>query len=105
MGHFTSAALLSSAVMLHYDLSDHHDVGARLKKASKAFGTLFSKIFSSRGILERLKGKLCAGGVLAVLLCGCESLCLTAESVRRLANWHNKRIREMCRVTMLQTYV
>ena len=46
-----------------------------------------------------------AGGVLAVLLYGCESWCLTAESVRRLANWHNKRIREMCRVTMLQTYV
>ena len=25
--------------------------------------------------------------------------------MRRLANWHNKRVREMCRVTMLQTYV
>ena len=46
-----------------------------------------------------------AGGVLAVLLYGCESWCLTAESVRRLANWHNKRIREMCRVTVLQTHV
>ena len=46
-----------------------------------------------------------AGGVLAVLLYGCESWCLTAESVRRLANWHNKQIREMCRVTMLQTHV
>ncbi len=45
-------------------------------------------------IPERLKGnqgKVYAGGVLAVLLYGCESCCLTAESVRRLANWHNKR--------------
>ena len=25
--------------------------------------------------------------------------------MRRLANWHNKRIREMCRVTMLQANV
>ena len=91
--------------LLHYDLSDHHDVEARLKKASQAFGALRSKIFSSRDIPERLKGKVYAGGVLAVLLYGCESWCLTAESVRRLANWHNKRIREMCRVTMLQTYV
>jgi len=33
------------------------------------------------------------GGVLAVLLYGCESL-------RRLNNWHNKWIRDMCRVTM-----
>jgi hypothetical protein len=91
--------------LLHYDLSDHHDVEARLKKASQAFGALRSKIFSSRDIPERLKGKVYAGGVLAVLLYGCESWCLTAESVQRLANWHNKRIREMCRVTMLQTHV
>ncbi len=52
---------------------------------------------------------MCAGGVLAVLLYGCESRCLTAVSVRRLANWlanwHNKRIREVCSITMLQTYV
>ena len=54
---------------------------------------------------ERLKGKVYAGGVLAVLLYGCESWCLTAESVRRLSNWHNKRVREMCRVTMCQTFV
>ena len=91
--------------LLHYDLSDHHDVDARIKKASQAFGALRSKIFSSRDIPERLKGKVYASGVLAVLLYGCESWCLTAKSVRRLANWHNKRIREMCRVTMLQTYV
>ena len=89
----------------HYDLSDHHDVEARLKKAPQAFGALRSKIFSSRDIPERLKGKVYAGGVLAVLLYGCESWCLTAESVRRLANWHNKRIREMCRVTTPQTQV
>ena len=35
-----------------------------------------------------------------MLLYGCESWCLTAESISRLRNWHNKRIREMCRVTM-----
>jgi len=36
---------------------------------------------------------------------GCESWCLTAESISRLRNWHNKRIREMCRVTMCQSFV
>ncbi len=48
------------------------------------------------------------GSVLAVLLYGCKSWCLTvntAKSVRRLANWHSKRIREMCRVILLQTHV
>ena len=80
-------------------------VEARIKKASQAFGAFRSKIYGSADIPERLKGKVYAGGVLAVLLYGCESWCLTAESVRRLSNWHNKRIREMCRVTMCQTFV
>ena len=43
--------------LLHYDLSDHHDVEARLKKASQAFCALRSNIFSSRDIPERLKGQ------------------------------------------------
>jgi len=53
--------------------------------------------FSTSDVSERLKGKIYSGGVLAVLLYGCESWCLTAESISRLRNWHNKRIREMCR--------
>jgi len=28
-----------------------------------------------------------------------------SESVRRLSNWHNKRDREICRVTMCQASV
>jgi hypothetical protein len=72
------------------------------RRHPRPLGALRSKTFSSRAIPERLKGNVYAGGVLAVLL---ESWCFTAESVRRLANWHNKRIREMCRVTMLQTHV
>ena len=42
-------------------------------------------------------------GVLSVLLYGCESWCLTQKGMLTpLRNWHNKRIREMCRVTMHQ---
>ena len=91
--------------LLHRDLTDKHDVDARIKKASQAFGALRDKIFSSASVPERLKGKLYAGGVLSVLLYGCESWCLTEASVNRLSSWHNKRIREMCRVTMRQTYI
>jgi len=91
--------------LLHYGLHDHHDVEARIKKASHSSGAMRRKIYTPADIPGRLKGKVYAGGVLAVLLYGCESWCLTAESVRRLSNWHNKRIREMCRVTMCQTFV
>ena len=91
--------------LLHCDLSDDHDVDARIKKASKAFGALRNCFFSSSLVPERMKGQVYAGGVLAVLLYGCESWCLTAASLNKLCLWHNKRIREMCRVTMCQTMV
>jgi len=88
--------------LLHRDSSDHHDVDARIKKA---FGALRDHFFSTRDVLERLTGKIYSGGVLAILLYGCESWCLTAGFISRLRNWHNKRIREMCRVTMCQSFV
>jgi len=43
--------------LLHYDLSDHHDVEARIKKAPQAFGAMRSKIFGSADIPERLMEK------------------------------------------------
>ena len=47
-----------------------------------------SQICGSADIPERLKGKVYVGSVLVFLLYGCESWCLTAESVRRLSNFH-----------------
>ena len=78
--------------LLHRDLSDHHEVDARIKKAYEAFGALRDHFFSTRDVSERLKGKIYTGGVLAVLLYGCESWCLTAESISRLRNWYNKQL-------------
>jgi hypothetical protein len=40
-----------------------------------------------------------------VLMCGYESRFITAEAITRLHNWHNKRICEIFRVTMYQTFV
>lgn len=81
--------------LLHRDLSDHHDVERRIKKASAAFGVLRDRFFGSKDVPERLKGQVYTGGVLAILLYGCESWCLTAASIQRLSLWHNKRIREI----------
>jgi hypothetical protein len=66
--------------LLHYSLMDHHDVDARIKKAIRACGAHRDRV------PERLKGKVYAGGVLAVQLCDCESLSLTAEAITRLCN-------------------
>jgi hypothetical protein len=57
-------------------------------------------IFPS-GLREKCK----QGGVLAVLLSGCESLCLTVEAITRMRNWNNKRIREMRWVIICQSLV
>jgi hypothetical protein len=40
-----------------------------------------------------------------MLLYGCGSWCLTAKAIARLRNWHNKRLSEMGRVTVCQTFV
>ena len=48
----------------------------------------------------KINRQLYVGGVLSVLLFGCESWCVTMEMLTSLRNWHNARIREMCRVTM-----
>ena len=44
--------------LLHRDLSDHHDVDVRIKKASKTFGALRDHFFSTRDMTVRLKGKI-----------------------------------------------
>ena len=59
--------------ILHRDLSNHHGVDARIKKASQSFGALLDRVFSSKDVPGRLKGKVFKGGLLAVLLYGSES--------------------------------
>jgi hypothetical protein len=52
----------SVVYLLHRDLSDHHDVDARIKKA---FGALREHFFSTRDVSERLKRDhlwWCSGG-------------------------------------------
>jgi hypothetical protein len=52
--------------LLHCGLSVHHDVDARIKKAAQACGALQDRVFSSRDVPDRLKGKVYAGGVRGV---------------------------------------
>jgi hypothetical protein len=75
--------------LLHCGLLDHHSEDVRIKKAARASGALRDRVFSSH-VPERLKGKVYAGGVLAVLMFGCDSWCPTAEVITRLRSWHNK---------------
>ena len=89
--------------MIHCSLSDSHDVANRIRKAPAAFGALRETIFWTRYVPLQAKSALYSSGVFGVLLYGCESWCLTQKGMLTpLRNWHNKRIREKCRVTMHQ---
>ena len=44
--------------LLHRGPSDHHDAEARIKKAPMAFGALRDRLFGSRDVPGRLKGKV-----------------------------------------------
>ena len=52
----------------HTSDKDHHDVEARIKTASMAFGALRGRFFGSRNVPGRLKSKIYAGGVRVVCL-------------------------------------
>jgi len=71
-GSFTQS-FVNLGSLLYCDLSGHHDVDARIKKAAQAFGALCNRVFSSRDVPERLKRKVYADSALAVLLYDCES--------------------------------
>ena len=86
--------------LLHRDLTENDVADARIKRALQSFCALRDKILSSSGVPEPLKRKLRAGGVLSVLLYGCESRCLTEAPIRRPSSWHNKRVHEIRRINM-----
>ena len=75
----------------------------RISKASAAFGALRETTFGTKYAPLQAKAALYSPGVLSVLLYGCGSWCLTQKGMLTpLRNRHNKRIREMYRVTMHQ---
>jgi len=78
-------------------------VANRIREASAASRALRETTFETKYVPLQAKAALYSPGALSVLLFGCESWCLTQKGILiPLHNWHNKRICEMCRVTMHQ---
>ena len=89
--------------VLARDCRDSADVDARIKKASAAFGALRDCVFASKTVSLRAKRVVYVGLVLAVLLHGSESWCLTEVLFNRLRCFHAQCARAMCRVTRKHT--
>lgn len=70
------------------------EISARLAKASRAFGTLRSSVFSNRDLSVKTKVQyVYSAVVLSTLLYGCETWAMKAVDVRRLAAFHHRCVR------------
>lgn len=74
--------------MLNRNCRDGLDVDVRLKAASAAFGALKRCVFSVKAITARAKRAVYVGLILAILLHGAESWCLTEGVYNRLRRFH-----------------
>ena len=84
------------------------EISARLAKASRAFGTLRSSVFSSRDLSVKTKVHVYSAVVLSTLLYGCETWAIKAVDVRRLAAFHHRCVRfllDIRRVTQWQEHI
>jgi len=89
--------------MISRDGTDTVDVVARVAAATKAFGSLSRLVFRSDQVSAAAKREAYVAIVLAILIYGSESWCLTAEMWGRLRRFHHQCARAMCGVSMWHT--
>jgi hypothetical protein len=86
--------------MIYFGLSDSHDVANRIHKESVDFEPLREAAFGAKRVPLKALEALCSPEVLSMVLCGCESQCLTQKGMLTpLRNRRSKFFREMYRVT------
>jgi hypothetical protein len=90
--------------MVTTDLKDSTDVNTRIKKSSKAFGSLRRGVFTSKSVSFKAKKAIYTGLILAILFHGAEAWNLTEKDLSRLQCFHAQCVRAMCRVTKYQTW-
>jgi len=86
------------------DCSDREDVIHRTKKAGNVFGSLRKCIFGNVNLNLEVKGKVYESLVLSILLYGSECWFLTEELYRWLRSFHNRCVRAMCGVSMVDVF-
>ena len=90
--------------ILTNNCSDREDVLSRIKKAGNMFGSLKKCLFGNKMVYVKVKGKVYESLILFILLHGSESWCLTEELYRWLRNFHNRCVRAMCDVNMIDVF-
>jgi hypothetical protein len=90
--------------MVTRNCTDEADVDNRIEKAGAAFGALRKPLFSSTSVTYQAKCMVYVVLILAILLYGAETWCLTEQFYKRLRNFHARCIRVMCRVNRRHTF-
>ena len=75
------------------------EVDARIKAAGAAFASASKKFFTSKQIPLTHKKIAYEGLILSILLYGSECWALSASTRSRLNSFHNRCVRQMCRLT------
>ena len=85
-------------------VSDSCAVAARVEAAGRAFGALRRCLFASSSVSHAAKAAAYEGVVLAILLYGSESWCLTEVLLQQRRALHGRCLRCMARVTRAHTW-
>jgi len=86
--------------MVSRDGADMIDVDARIAAATKAFGALSKLVFRSNSVSPAAKREAYVAVVMAFLIYGSESWCLTATMWGRLRSFHYQCARVTCNISM-----
>ena len=90
--------------ILSRDCSDEKDIAKRITKASNAFGSVRSQLFSNQNVSFAAKKFIYEGLILPILLYGSEVWCLTEDLYNKLRSFHSRSLRAMCRVNRAHTW-
>ena len=84
--------------ILTRDCKEDENVTAHIDAAGGAFGSMRKPLFSNASICFQAKKVVYEGQILAILLNGSESWCLTEVLFNKLRVFHARCVRAMCRV-------
>ena len=98
------AAFIYLGSVISRDCTAALDVRNRIEKAGDAFGAIRDSILSSIRVSNTSKKFVYCCIILAILLYGSETWCLTEALLQKLHFFHARCVRSMCRLTRWHTH-
>ena len=90
------ASFIYLGSVVERDCGDEMDVRNRIDKAGNAFGAIRDNILSSTKVSNESKKFVYCCIILAILLCGSETWCLTESLLHELRCFHARYVLEIC---------